>query len=184
MKFSRRFIKGFLGVLVTLLFTLTLISMFCVAFVWISSKNPNSLFATHPTDEQLFNNFTRHQNEFDRLANMLTSENRLLVIFPDSRNCQVSDQKLVSAADDPQCLQYVEIFKNLGIGWSYSGEEPLYLNVSSVGLSVSGSTKGYYYSSHGPPSYGVIVNDAETESVYDQFVFKHLEGNWYIFIYH
>ena len=158
------------------------VTLVCVATLWISFRNPKSIFADLPSDNQLIQNFRQHQDEFNQLATLLVSEKNILIISPDSNDCQSVNRKSILAANDPICLRYVNMFKGLGLAWSYVGHDPLWLNVSSTGLSVSGSTKGYYYSSQGSPANTTIVENTETSNASGQFIFRHIEGNWYIFV--
>ena len=146
--------------------------------------NPDFLFHPHPSDYELIANFEKNKSEFEQLAAMLITEDKLEVIFPDSNQCQIPNQRLISAFDNPSCARYVKMFQDLGLEWAYTklwaNNEHLWLDVSLFGLAVSGSSKGYYYSADGLPEYAVIADD--TDKAEGQFIFRHIEGNWYIFI--
>jgi hypothetical protein len=158
-----------------------LILLACVFVFWLSSRSPNFIVHSHPSDEQLIDNFTQHRAEFDQLAQMLIEEQELFVIFPDDPGkCQIKDQKLIKATDNSKCNDFVQLFKRLGLEWAYSGSEPLRLPVSFSGISVSGSTKGYYYSSDPSALSSEIVSNTDKAS--GQSVYRHIEGNWYIFL--
>jgi len=144
----------------------------------------NSLFqSNHPEDQQLINNYAQHKTEFNQLAQMLLQETRLLVIFPDSGNCQIEDEKLVNSAIDEKCKEYIQLFKLLGLNWAYSGPEPIWLTASSYGLGVSGSEKGYVYTSQLPTldGDGTLVNNIEEASELLLPYFRHVDNNWYIY---
>lgn len=159
------------------------ISTFAV-LVLISSKNPNSLFHVHPSDEKLISNFYEHSEEFEQLAKMLILENEIEVIYPDTSTCQISNQKMINSADSLSCANYIKIFRTLGLDWAYTqlwaGNENLWLTVSWSGLSVSGSTKGYYYSMVGIPPSAVLSEN--TDKAKSREAFHYIEGNWYIFL--
>lgn len=152
--------------------------------ILISSNDPKSLFHVHPSDEKLISNFYEHNEEFEQLAKMLISENEIEVIFPDTSKCQISNRKMINSADSLSCANYIKIFRTLGLDWAYTklwaGNENLWLTVSASGLSVSGSSKGYYYSSVGIPPSAVLSEN--TDKAKGQEVFHHIKGNWYIFI--
>lgn len=147
------------------------------------SNNPNSPFHFHPSDEKLISNFYEHEDEFDQLAKMLISENYIEVIFPDSSNCQISNQRMIKSTDSLSCANFIKIFQVLGLHWAFTklhtGNENLWLAVSYTGLSVSGSSKGYYYSSESLQPTVIVFED--TEKAKGQEVFRHIQGNWYIF---
>ena len=144
----------------------------------------NSLFqSNHPDDQQLIDNYAQHKTEFNQLAQMLLQETRLLVIFPDSGNCQIEDEKLVNSATDEKCKAYIQLFRLLGLNWAYSGPGTLWLTVSSYGLSVSGSEKGYVYTSQLPTldEGGTLVNNIEEASGFLLPYFRNVDDNWYIY---
>lgn len=146
----------------------------------LPSVGSNSLFRSHPSDERLIDNYYQHKNEFGQLAQMLLGEKYLLVIFPAGEGkCQIAGQKLLLASENSRCQQYVRFFNTLGLDWAYSGRDPLMLTVSNSGLTVSGSSKGYCYSTDPP---GEIVDDTDANPPYEGIVFRHIDGHWYIFL--
>ncbi len=174
---ASKFVLLILGMLFICLVTIAVV-------IAISSNNPDSLFHVHPSDEKLISNFYEHKEEFEQLAKMLISENEIEVIYPDTSECQISNREIINSADSLSCANYIRIFQTLGLNWAYTnlwaGNENLWLTVSASGLSVSGSSKGYYYSSVDiPPSTALSENTDKTKG---QEVFRHIEGNWYIFI--
>ena len=112
---------------------------------------------------------------------MLTQETRLLVIFPESGNCQIEKQQLVNSTTDMKCDAYVQLFRSLGLNWAYSGAESLWLTVSTYGLSVSGSEKGYFYTSLLEPLDGTLVDNIEEAGGAQRPLYRHIENNWYLF---
>jgi hypothetical protein len=142
------------------------------------SVSPGSLFCRHPSDQELIDNYYQHREQFNLLAQMLQNETYLLVIFPDGEGrCQTEGQKLILASEHDRCQEYVRLFDLLGLEWAYTGQEPLWMPVSFSGLSVSGSTKGYLYSTERPDE---LVDDTDAHRRLG-IVFRHIEGNWYIF---
>jgi len=144
----------------------------------------NSLFqSNHPEDQQLIDKYAQYKTEFNQLAQMLLQETRPLAIFPDSGNCQIEDEKLVNSATNEKCKAYIQLFRLLGLNWAYSGPEPLWLTVSSYGLGVSGSEKGYVYTSQLPTldGAGTLVNNIEEASGFLLPYFRHVDDNWYIY---
>ncbi len=104
-----------------------------------------------PSDKQLIDNYQRHAAEFQELAQMLLKETDLLVIYPKEGHCQIKDQQIITIADNQRCADYARRFKQLGLDWSRSGSEPLWLHVFSEGSIMAGEYKGYLYTSV-PPS--------------------------------
>ncbi len=185
LKQTIRFILNLASNFILLVFGMLFV---CIAtFVLLSlkdSNNPNALFHAHPSDEELILNFTKHQDEFEQLAKMLIAEKEIGVIFPDTGRCQLPDQKLIQRTDSQSCAKYVDMFRTLGLDWAYTNlwarKGTLWFTVSNSGLSVSGSSKGYYYSADGTTHFGVLSEN--TDNAKGQIVFRRIEKNWYIFL--
>ena len=73
----------------------------------------------------------------------------------------------------------MRLFNLLDLGWAPTGRDPLWLDVSHSGLSVSGSSKGYIYSTE---RLAELVEDTDASDPYKNTVFRHIEGSWYIFL--
>ncbi|MFQ5398279.1 MAG: hypothetical protein ACE5E7_01640 [Anaerolineae bacterium] len=150
------------------------ILIFClIAFIVLSF----SLGYAHPTDEEMIANYAEHKPDFEQLALTLTTETEIRIIFPKDGKCQFEKRKLNDDELSEKCNQYIRAFNLLGLDWTYSGDEPIWLPVSSSGLSVSGSSKGYFFSSIPPKR---IVSNTDNWNGFS-IVYRHIEGNWYIF---
>jgi hypothetical protein len=102
-----------------------------------------------PSDAEMIAHYYQHAPEFNVLIAKMQVEKELLVIYPDGK-WQLKEQKLVTAADSQSCAEYANRLRQLGLGWTYTGPEPIWLSAFTSGLSVSGSRKGYLYISRPP----------------------------------
>ncbi len=144
-------------------------------------SGPNSLFHSHPSDEQLIQVYGQQKNELNRLVEMFQDEsNNLTVVFSRGNGqCRVvGDYELVRATDHSKCQEAARLLKTLGFQRVDGGQGWLMVTASASGLSVSGSSKGYVYSTTPP---GHIVDDTDTYQPYNEIVFRHIEDNWHIF---
>ena len=124
--------------------------------------------------------YTQYKTEFNQLSQMLVIEKELLVIFPDTGHCQIEGQKLIDGSENERCGKYIQLFKLLGLQWAYSNPKPLYLSVSSSGLSVSGSYKGYVYTEELPVPPGTVVSSTDTDGL-SLPLYRLIEEDWYIY---
>ncbi len=166
------------------LFLLMVLGAICGVELWFVGPY-------HPSDAKLVGNYYQHEAEFNRLAEALVNEKRIYFVWSDAKGtagCQLVDRSQVYAASDNSCRNVVQMAKDIGIeSGLFAGHEPLYLPVSRWGLSVSGSEKGYLYSSDVTQRYlpAQIVNDTDHPSVKGfATVLHHIEGNWYIYYSH
>jgi hypothetical protein len=132
-----------------------------------------------PSDEQMIDTYNQHKAEFNQLAQMLINEKEFLVIFPEPEHCQVENQRLLKGSDNERCADYVQRFKQLGLNWSYSGSEPLRLQVYAAGLWLAGIYKGYLYTSTTPSP---LVSNAEDFQGRKLPIYRQIEGDWYIYL--
>ena len=125
--------------------------------------------------------YAQHSTEFNQLAEMLVSERRLIVVFPDSGRCQIAQQQMVEAESDDKCAEFVKLFRRLELNWAYCGDDPLTLTVFSSGLGVSGMSKGYVYASDPLHFQGNIVESTEG-SCGTLPCYRQIDTHWYVFL--
>ena len=144
------------------------------------SAAPDLLFRRHPSDQDLIENYHHHRDEFNLLALMLQNETYPLVISPDGKGkCQVEGQKWILASEHDRCRQYVRLLNLLDLDLAVAGRDPVWLYISRSGISISGSSKGYVYSTE---RLAELVEDTDTSDPYEDTVYRHVEGSWYIFL--
>lgn len=58
-------------------------------------------------------------------------------------------------------------------------KDPIWIHMSAMGLSVSGSGKGYVYSQH--PSFPIVADLDSLAPAKSGTWFRHIEGHWYVY---
>ncbi|MDX1688913.1 MAG: hypothetical protein R3248_13100 [Candidatus Promineifilaceae bacterium] len=132
----------------------------------------------HLSDEEMLTHYHQNSAEFNQLAEMLLAEDELLVIFPDEGECQLKEGRIRDTAINRRCATLVDLFRQLGLNRAYAGPEPIRLPMSFAGLAVSGSTKGYLFTSTPPEK---LVSDTDEWDGQSDFLYRAIEGKWYIF---
>jgi len=150
----------------------------------------NELVGSHPTDQQMLDNFQAHKTEFSQLLQMFLADQKLMGVayqWTDPANLQ-------SAGITPERLKaYDGLFWKVNLGLAlrpslslrrHYGQENLEaveFTVSTRGLAVSGSVKGYVYTFKRP---SLMVDNLDTYRSKDSKSFtayRYIEGNWYLF---
>jgi hypothetical protein len=134
-----------------------------------------------PSDEQMIERYVQNEAEFNQLAEMLVSEERLVAVFPDSGKCQIAQQQMVKAGSDARCAELVELFRQLDLGWAHCGYDPLTLAVFHSGLGVSGVSKGYVYASK-PQQFKRDFVESTEASCETYPCYRQINTNWYIYL--
>ena len=127
-----------------------------------------SLWNGHPTDQQLTDNYLKYKADFDALAKMMDSESEIGGIDKDS--CYIPNEKK-SPATSKRCDEYKRILKSIGLLNAYTNRDPDVLEVSSSGLGISGSEKGYFYTKQAHPT--------PPSSEYHNL--RQMDGHWWIY---
>jgi hypothetical protein len=149
----------------------------------------------HPKDALLLENFSRNRADLERLVAMFQADKGLGRVGrdftrpEDPSRVRVSTERvqeyrrLCMAVGANDCIEgYDRAFDAL-YGAPEPGrkdtKDPIWIHVSSIGLSISGSSKGYLYS-----------NDPDFEQVPDLDVIvpkrsntwlRHIEGPWFLY---
>jgi hypothetical protein len=152
------------------------IALYTIGF-WVHELS--AVFGQHPSAVELIDNFHAHRAEFDLLLEMCLEDEGLVRVAYGWT--QPEDPSSIGITQE-RLKEYRALFKEVGLESGVSGgHKDIWFHASSSGLSVSGSSKGYIYSS-APP--GWVVEDLdEYTSKYkaDIPVFQHIEGNWYLY---
>ena len=140
------------------------------------------------TDDELAANYLKHEADFQRLAEMSDRDEHVTRIASN-----FTWLKTTAAWPRPESEwgiskarwdEYRTIFANLalpdGITREESGEV-IYFFASSVGLGVSGSTKGYAFARREPETIVDSLDDPTSWPKGKHMYFKRLKGNWYLF---
>jgi hypothetical protein len=136
----------------------------------------------HAKDQEMLDNFARHEKGFEELVAMLRQDRKLVRM--DSDWTDPADPS-AAAVSTERIAEYRRRFKELGIprGLRASHDpESFTFIASAVGLGISGSGKGYAYLAS-PPD--LIVKDLDACKSADGrsfFAYRSIKGNWYLFL--
>ncbi len=135
----------------------------------------------HLKDDQLLRLFAENRLEFERLAEDLGSECKKGLTRIDVDWTDPEDPKRIGIFES-QIERYRERLKNLGISRGYSAAgscNAMELIVSTQGLAVSGSSKGYYYSEQ-PPRHIVPSLDVYSPE-FKYGAYRRVIDRWYLY---
>ena len=147
----------------------------------------------HPKDNELMQNFQSHKDEFNQLLHMFQQDKSLgrvgidftrpTSFFEKCGGQSGWDGKVIEINED-RLLEYRKMFSNLNLDRGIEGycqKDQIFFYASSMGLGISGSSKGYVYSKKDPSpiidDLDKFAADAKTEFI----VFRKIEGNWYLY---
>ena len=145
---------------------------------------------SHPSDEQLIQNFQKHEAEFNLLAEMSNQDSQVRRIAPTftwlQNNAAWPRPESELGFSEQRWDEYRRLFKELKIADGLARNDPrqptlIFFFASTHGLVTSGSAKGYVYSDE---ELSPIVDSPELEQADMKNtlrVFKRLKGKWYIF---
>lgn len=139
-------------------------------------------FAGHPKDSELINNFQAQKADFEKLLQMFLSDKDLVrVAYDFTRPADIQS----IGVNEQRINEYRELFRKLNLSAGiegYGDKEIVTFYVSTQGLSVTGSSKGYAYTKNYPQ---LVVDDLDTYQPAGGKSFtayKHIEGNWYLYL--
>lgn len=150
---------------------------------------------SHPTDAALVERFQRHKRDLNQLVQMFEADKGLGRVGDsftrpdDPGRVGVSTQRiqkyrqLCGRVGASACIEgYDATFDRL-YGPVQPGrtevKNPIWIHVSGLGLSVSGSTKGFLYSK--APPFEVVADLDRISSSRSGTWIRHIEGPWYLY---
>jgi hypothetical protein len=125
----------------------------------VRSTPIGQFFAENPSDEQMIREFKKDRFKFEELLQMF--------------------QAGTYANDQASRVRYEELARQLKVSVPDGLDSELWLVRSSVGLSVSGSSKSFVYSEMPPSPLVENTDDAAWEEPVGE-AYRRIEGNWYI----
>lgn len=136
----------------------------------------------HAKDQEMLDNFARHEKGFEELAAMLRHDKMLVRVDDDWT--EPADPATVGV-DAERIAEYRRRFRELGIPRGFRAKhdpEQFTFIASAVGLGISGSGKGYAYLEDSP---NLIVKNLDEYKSPDGRSFlacRQIKGNWYLFL--
>jgi hypothetical protein len=128
------------------------------------------------SDQEMTSHFLANEQEFERVLEMLRQDTGLTMV---GKLAGEWPKDLVAAGiDSDRLAQYDSLLEDLGVLQVERRDDAIVFTASTVGLSISGSSKGYTYSEQTPtPQVGDTALDATDPSGVN---YHHIKGNWYI----
>jgi hypothetical protein len=155
---------------------------------------------SHPSDRELLETFSKKRDQFELLISMFEGDQALGRVGRGFTRPE--DPASVGITSD-RIARYRELCRAIGarsciegygrayyesVGWEEpfprEGKEPIWLHVSARGLAISGSSKGYCYSSTPPgeilDSLDALSGRSGTQRESGTW-FRPIAGNWYLY---
>ncbi len=142
-----------------------------------------------PSDEEMLETFQEQRRTFETLRRMFEADTTLELV---NENSVVPNRAITS----DRAVQYRQLMDRAGVSsakavrHSREGKSTFFFTAYTIGLSISGRSKGYSYDPVRPDS--IVDNltrfERRIDSLRDQgqkifapFVYRHIEGNWYLY---
>lgn len=151
-------------------------------FIFLTGCEPR------PSDEVLLHNFEQHKEVFQKLFQALNAQKDIQKILPDSirpKDAKISPKKLADYRNNIKKAGLSGIHKIKFEQLKNKDSIHIYFYYYSRGLSITGESKKYVYSTKKPD---LIVENLD--NYYDEqratgqflsyFAYRHIEGNWYL----
>ena len=141
----------------------------------------NACANDHPSDKALVENFQAHKADFNELLQMFLTDDGLVRVDLDRTDPKETEALGITEA---RLVNYRTLFRKLGLtrGISgYGGKKRILFLSSTKGLGISGSGKGYAYSITPLEPIAENLESYESKDGKSFTVYKHIEGNWYLF---
>ncbi len=148
----------------------------------------------HPKDAVLIGNFNAHRGEFEELLQMFQADRSVGRVGSDfTRSASFFDECTGPNAWNGKEIEitkerlsdYRRRFASLGLPKGIEGscdKDYIWFYASSMGLSVTGSSKGYVYAAKTPSTVVGNLDDYWSSDGKSFSAFRHLEGNWYLYL--
>ena len=157
----------------------------------------------HPSDSELIRNFNDHKDAFDELIRMFQADRNLGRVGAGFTRSSGFFEKCKSAENENETEvikdtwngktidisrkkydDYQKRFADLGLTAGIEGyceKELIHLYVSTRGLSVTGSTKGYAYLAKPPQTLVEDLDSYWSEDRRSFTAYRKIDGNWYLY---
>ncbi len=136
---------------------------------------------SHPSDEFLIKNFKKNQAVFSHLVEMIKEDEGLERVDEDWTRPE--DLSYIRASSN-RIANYRELLEKIGTSRGfYSFRNPTKIDfiVSTKGLGISGSSKGYAYLENRPD---LVVENLDNDQAVDgssYTAYRPITGHWYLF---
>jgi hypothetical protein len=136
----------------------------------------------HPTDAQLIAQLAKHRADLEEVATMAQHDSGLQRLAPDfirpetPANAGISDERIAT---------YRRLLARAGVAHGIlNGDDEVWFLVSTRGLAISGSAKGFVYCAQPDPDARIVAGELDHEPVppRGELVMRHVEGRWWLML--
>lgn len=163
--------------------------VFVFGLLFFTSCSPLLFDKTHTSDEILLKTFRENRADFELLARMAKQNSNMVRIADnftwtkDSAAFPRPESEL--GITNERWEEYKRLFRKLGLTNGILNYQPdkIYFTASSQGLLTGGSSKGYAFLREEPALLSDSLDnyDFNNSKKETNFVFRRLEGNWYLY---
>ena len=155
--------------------------IFLAPILWLAWLDPFGGLR-HPSDGQLIAQFAKHRGELQQVVAMAREDERLQRLAPDFiRPESPSDAGL----GGERIETYRRLLARAGVTRGIlNGDNEVWFLVSTRGLSISGSAKGFIFCEQPDPDARIITTDLDREPVppRGELVMRHIDGPWWLML--
>jgi hypothetical protein len=155
--------------------------VFLAPILWLTWLDPFGGLP-HPSDSRLIAQFARHRGELEQVAAMAREDEKLRRLAPTFMRPE-------APADADLGGERIEAYRRLlaraGIAHGIlNGDNEIWFLVSTRGLSISGSAKGFIRCEQPAPDARIVTTDLDREPVppRGELVMRHIEGPWWLML--
>lgn len=136
----------------------------------------------HASDSELIRNFNSNKPKFEKLLGMFLEDKDLGRVAPDF--VRGSDGHGSVKQTEPRLRDYRKLCAEIGVNHGmegYGDKDTVWFHSSAIGLSISGSGKGYAYCKGTPD---LVVDDLDNYRSSDGrsfTAFRRIDGHWYLY---
>jgi hypothetical protein len=139
----------------------------------------------HPSTASLQKQWRDHRADLEKLVSMIKADTELHRVAPDFTR---PDNLAAAGVDEKRLEEYRHLIKQTGVKSgieSYGAKETIWFHVSALGLSVSGSSKGFAFVDGDPetvvPDLDAHILQSHKEHAPSFTAFQRIDGNWYLY---
>jgi len=136
----------------------------------------------HPSDGQLIAQFAKHRGELEQVVAMAREDDKLRRLAPDFMRPETPADAGVSGE---RIERYRQLLARAGVAHGIlNGDNEVWFLVSTRGLSISGSVKGFAFCEQPDPDARIVTTDLDREPVPSrgELVMRHIEGPWWLLL--
>lgn len=174
----RRWFKA-TGLVAILLIVAALILL--APILWLTWLDPFGGLR-HPSDGHLIAQLAKHRGELEQVVALAREDEKLRRLAPDFTRPETLSETGVTGA---RIETYRRLLAGAGVAHGIlNGDEEVWFLVSTRGLAIAGSAKGFAYCAQPDPEARIVTTDLDREPVppRGELVMRHIEGPWWLML--